>query len=93
MYLTDRINNLMPVINDCNFCMNTILNGKPLSLLTDEKAVKSLGIKEGRLDLTVESKDETKDLIRAFSSVYLYGEEGSDNLKEFTRGHFYRGVE
>ena len=51
-----------------------------------------MGVKELRLDFTVESADETKEILKLYEKVFLKNE----NVKipfDFTRGHLKRGVE
>jgi len=93
MYLTDRMKNRLPVLNDCTFCMNTILNGNPLSLLDCRSEVQALGVTSARLQFTVESGEETSDILELFGAVWARKERRPGNIENFTRGHFKRGVD
>lgn len=91
--MKDRTGAILPVKNQCAFCYNTIYNPLPLSLLGYERAVEKMGISNVRLAFTVETAKETKDVLNAFSRAFLEGEESEEPVKDFTRGHFKRGVE
>lgn len=91
--MKDRTGAILPVKNQCAFCYNTIYNPLPLSLLGYERAVEKMGISNVRLAFTVETAKETKDVLNAFSRTFLEGEESEEPVKDFTRGHFKRGVE
>ncbi|MBS6955326.1 MAG: U32 family peptidase [Enterocloster asparagiformis] len=91
--LKDRTGALLPVKNHCAFCYNTIYNASPLSLLGLESAVKRLGPAVVRLNFTTEGREETARIIRAFADGFLRGQEVPQPYKDFTRGHFKRGVQ
>ena len=97
LVLIDRNKNRLPVINDCRFCENTILNRDPLVLLTDRENIGKLNLREGRLDFTLEDREETAAVLKAYTEVFLEDQKASAEealgLKHFTRGHFRRGVE
>ncbi|MBD5396323.1 MAG: U32 family peptidase [Lachnospiraceae bacterium] len=88
--LTDRYQKDFPVYNDCTYCYNIIYNSVPLSLhkLFDAKNLKA-GI--CRLDFTVEDQTETEKIIEYFQKISVCYEEPF--YKEFTTGHYKRGVE
>ena len=92
-YLTDRRNFRMPVLNQCRYCYNVILNAEPLSLLREKDAVLSLRPSSLRLTFTNESGRETAERIRAFADVYFRGRAPETEDFTYTRGHFRRGVE
>ena len=58
-----------------------------------ERAVEKMGISNVRLAFTVETAKETEKVLDAFSRGFLEGEESEEPVKDFTRGHFKRGVE
>lgn len=91
--LKDRTGALLPVKNHCAFCYNTIYNASPLSLLGLESAVRRLGPAVIRLNFTTENQEETARTIRAFADGFLRGQEVSQPCRDFTRGHFKRGVQ
>ena len=69
-----------------------IWNSVPLSLLSEEKTVRSIGFDAVRLMFTDENRQETADIIRKFAAVYRNGIPMRDE-RAHTRGHFRRGVE
>ncbi|MDO4649282.1 MAG: U32 family peptidase [Eubacteriales bacterium] len=73
-------------------CYNIIYNSLPLSLLAEAKQVLSLGMSGLRLNFTWETAGETREIFRAFSDVYQFGEH-RELSGTFTKGHFKRGAE
>ncbi len=93
MIMKDRTGALLPVKNHCAFCYNTIYNASPLSLLGSEQAVAGLGIGTVRLNFTTENREETGRIIRAFGDGFVRGMKTEQPVRDFTRGHFKRGVQ
>ena len=91
--LKDRTGARMLVKNRCAFCYNTIYNSLPLSLLGNEELVLRLKPSVVRLNFTSETKEETEAVLKAFREAFLEGKEAHQPFKDFTRGHFKRGVE
>lgn len=89
--LTDRMNNVFPVKNYCKFCYNRIYNCKPLSLLTQKREIERIRPKVLRLDFTTETPAEAEDVAKQFAAVFCNGVDATE-LKDFTRGHFKRGI-
>lgn len=88
--LSDRYQKEFPVYNDCTYCYNIIYNSVPLSL---HKLLGGEGIRAGicRLDFTVEDPEETGKIIEYFQKASVCYEDPF--YKEFTTGHYKRGVE
>lgn len=91
-YLTDRYKKRFPVKADCGHCMNIIYNTVPLSLhKTCKKWEKSTTF---RLDFTMESKSEMKEIMTFFYDlIFNDKKEASPPYKEYTTAHEKRGVE
>lgn len=91
--LKDRTGKLLPVKNHCRFCYNTIYNPSPLALFGCKDQIRALKPDGLRMKFTTETEEETIRILKAFL------EEGKEKevlpvpLKDFTRGHFRRGVE
>lgn len=88
--LTDRYGKEFPVCTDCDFCYNIIYNSLPLSLhklFLREKTVPDVS----RLDFTIESGAKAGAVIRYFQGLLKHYEEPF--YKDFTAGHYNRGVE
>ncbi len=91
--LKDRYGNEFPVQNYCKFCYNRIYNCKPLSLLTKKEEVQKIGAGTIRLDFTIENIQEAIEITEKFISVYRKNSVSEEELEDFTRGHFKRGIE
>lgn len=94
--MKDRTGKLLPVKNHCVFCYNTIYNPSPLSLLQEEKTVRGLGIRNLRMKFTIEDGKEANAILTAFYDRWNPDGEPSgdgEGFRDFTRGHFRRGVE
>ncbi len=93
LLMKDRTGAVLPVKNHCSFCYNTIYNTSPVSLLGSEAVVDKLGITTLRLNFTTENGEEVSSIIRAFGDSFLHGQPAAQPFKDFTRGHFKRGVQ
>ena len=90
-YLRDSMNFDFPLIrsNNCNL---VLLNSKRLYLLKYLQEIKSLGINNILLDFTVESREETKDILNEYINVINGGKEKL-SIDGFTYGHYLKGIE
>lgn len=88
--LKDRYGKEFPVYADCSCCYNVIYNSVPLSLHGLFKKQDSR-IRHYRLDFTVEDGETTEQIMDYFST--LLTEYKEPFYREFTTGHFKRGVE
>ncbi len=93
LLMKDRTGAVLPVKNHCSFCYNTIYNTSPVSLLGSEAVIGKLGIATLRLNFTTENGEEVSSIIRAFGDSFLRGQPAAQPFKDFTRGHFKRGVQ
>lgn len=93
LWMKDRIGKEFPVKNHCVFCYNTIYNSSPLSLLGFEKLIGRMAPGSIRLQFTIESTEDVRRIITAYADSFIHGVETEQPVKEFTRGHFKRGVE
>lgn len=91
--LKDRTGKLLPVKNHCRFCYNTIYNPSPLALLGCKSEISELKPDGLRMKFTVETEEETIRILKAFLEEGKKKEVLPVPLKDFTRGHFRRGVE
>lgn len=94
-YLKDRKKAEFPVLNRCIVCCNTIYNSVPLSLYGCKKEIEQLSPSFVRLSFTIESKEETKRILKKYSrpDEELCRRDAQGPDQEGTRGHFRRGVE
>ncbi|MCF0128588.1 MAG: U32 family peptidase, partial [Pseudobutyrivibrio sp.] len=77
---------------DCSNCINTIYNSDIYLAFDLADQLKNLGAIEFRLDFTLESKDETRSILKSYKSAFI------DNIpfkssEVYTKGHLKRGVE
>lgn len=93
LWMKDRTGARLPVQNHCAFCYNTILNPLPVSLHGCADSVKRLAPEGLRLCFTIETGEETKAVLNAFTAEFIRGENAEPPFTEVTRGHFRRGVE
>lgn len=84
--LVDRMNERFSVMTDI-FCRSHILNQAPLNLFEEVSDLKELGFVTLRLDFT----DETREGVRRVLNE-LNSKSDIDN-KNYTKGHYRRGVE
>ena len=93
--LRDRKGMRFPVQCVCSCCCNIIYNSLPTSLESEWEEIRSLGFRSYRLNFTVESGREAAETAERFLAV-LGGEKPAEPLgngREYTKGHFRRGVE
>lgn len=90
--LKDRTGKWIPVKNHCAFCYTILYNPSPLSLLCQEEMVEKLSPVALRLQFTIESPEEVKQIIQSFSDRFLDGKKAEPPFSDYTRGHIKRGV-
>lgn len=84
-YLKDRYNVLFPTKNYCNDCYNVIYNSVPVMLFSEQEKLRSYGIRNLRLDFSVEKAKEVDNVLDLY--------EGRGQRQDYTNGHYKRGVE
>lgn len=101
-FLRDRKGVKFPLMTDCERCVCTILNGKPLFTLKfyDEILESTTGLV--RLDFIKEGPGRTERIAKAYGEMTADVERmspatrnllGEMSEKGNTKGHFFRGVE
>ncbi len=91
LYLIDRYQKKFPVVLNCIHCMNIIYNTVPLSLHGEWGKWKERAAM--RLDFTIESENETYELLSFFGSLYNGRTDIKLPIDNYTTGHEKRGVE
>ncbi len=94
-YLTDRRRVRFPVCNYCSECVNVIYNSVPTVLFARMKELRKAGVSAFRLDFTIESREEVRQILQQMSG-YRDGSVQPSKEKEMmphTNGHYTRGVE
>ena len=92
LVLIDRLKNELLVRTNCRECYNTIYNSKCLSLLDEADEIKNLHPRNIRLDFSNESAEEISMVLQSFVKVFRYGENAELTKREYTKGHFRRGI-
>lgn len=93
LLLEDRKKVRFPVQNRCAFCCNTIYNSVPLQLGGYRKEIEELSLAFVRLSFTIESAEETRQILKQYHRLLFSGNGMCDEMPAGTRGHFKRGVE
>lgn len=94
--LTDRYKNQFLIAQNCKHCYNILYNTVPMSLHGQIKGIMAENFQAYRLDFSIESQEETKQIVQYYSKLWKQKE--IETLKEFpvkdfTNGHYKRGVE
>lgn len=92
LVLVDRLKNELSVRTNCRECYNTIYNSKCLSLLEEVAEIQNLNPRNIRLDFSNETGEEVSKVLKSFVDVFKHGIDSSLNLREYTKGHFRRGI-
>lgn len=91
--LTDRQHKHFYVYNECDFCYNRIYNGLPTILFDKKKELLNLNPASVRIHFTMENERMMRRLLESYESIYFQQKPEKNILKDFTRGHFTRGIE
>lgn len=82
--IKDRTHTVIPVLNQCEACENTIYNSVPFSLHDEKKKIKADYF---RLAFTIENEDQMTNVLDIFIK-------GRGRISyEYTKGHFKKGIE
>ena len=101
-YLQDRKGVLFPLQTNCEACVCTVLNSKPLFTLKFFREIVESPTGFLRLMFTNESEKEMKNILTAYSQMTLHWNEPSidadvliDEMAKqgSTKGHYFRGIE
>ncbi len=92
-YLEDRLGRQFPVRNQCQDCYNVIYNISPLSLMHHYKDVCRLGPAGVRISFTTEKTEEMGQVFGWYRQAVKGGIRQEHYQRDFTNGHWKRGVE
>ncbi|MEF9917058.1 MAG: DUF3656 domain-containing protein [Lachnospiraceae bacterium] len=90
--IRDRVQKEFVIKNCCDYCYNVIYNSAPLLLLDQKQEIEQLHTRSIRLQFTLEDKQQTLQVLKAFNDTFKKGIPPDDLHMEFTRGHFKRGI-
>ncbi|MDF2820221.1 MAG: peptidase [Clostridiales bacterium] len=93
LYLEDRYNKRFMVRNICSGCYNIIYNCQPINLYEYVSNIKDLNPRGLRLDFSVETNEEIRKILKAFTERITHDLQSDFKINDFTRGHYKRGVE
>lgn len=92
-FLTDRYGNEFPVKRYCGSCYNVIYNTKPLYLGLQREQILHLSPESLRIQFSVESGEEAKDILKFVQSEFRVREKKPKQPDfKYTQGHFRRGI-
>lgn len=61
-------------------------------LADKEPEIRGLMPEELRLDFTIETKEQVREITRLYEEAFLFCQDVAPPQGEYTRGHFKRGV-
>ncbi len=95
--LRDRKGAELPCLCYCRYCYNVIYNSVPLSLHTEKEMIKRLHPASLRLYFTTEKAEEACRITEFFLRLFSEEQGGAENpeppFKDYTKGHFRKGIE
>ena len=91
--LLDRKEMVEPIETDSDSCRSIIYNSQPLHLLNYLNEIKKTGSENIRLNFTIETEEEIIKVIEDYKrKLENTTQKISSSIKDYTTGHFYRGV-
>jgi putative protease len=92
--LCDRYKNTFSIEQNCLHCYNILYNTVPLSLHGQFEGILKRGYSELRLDFSMENESQTAKVINFYEGLIdNKNDKGEIPFKDFTNGHYKRGVE
>lgn len=94
--LTDRYKNQFSIIQNCKHCYNILYNTVPMSLHGQLKSIMAEKFGAYRLEFSIEDREVTKQIVQYYSNLWKQKDivlSGEFPVKDFTNGHYKRGVE
>lgn len=94
-YLKDRYAKIFPVKNKCRECYNVIYNTSPLCLLHHQRELQRLAPEAVRLHFTIENEQKMEQVFSLYRQAFWEKKKilPEQYFKDYTNGHFKRGVE
>ncbi len=91
--LTDRQHKHFYAYNDCRYCYNKIYNGMPTMLFNQSKQIERLSPASVRVHFVKEDERTVRSVMKAACALINHESVIEPPLKNFTRGHFNRGID
>lgn len=93
-HLTDRYKNIFSITQNCMHCYNILYNTVPLSLHGQLEGILKKNYNILRLDFSIEDAVQTKAVVEYYLNIMNKRNRTIEfPMKEFTNGHYKRGVE
>lgn len=92
-FLTDRLGKKFFVSTNCSGCYNIIYNGQALALHKQVEEILGLNPENIRLDFSRESTADMRKILTVFIERFRYSRMDTQEIPDYTTGHFKRGVE
>ncbi|MGN0482139.1 MAG: U32 family peptidase [Lachnospiraceae bacterium] len=95
LYLRDRYGKEFLVKNNCNDCYNTIYNSTPLCLFSQMEEIDRFGFASYRLQFTQETEEQIRNILKLYQKAVIQKQpvDLKFYMKDYTNGHYKRGVE
>ena len=90
--ISDRYQKEFTVRCYCRDCYNVMYNSAPLFLADKAEEIRKLMPAQIRLDFTVENKEQVREICKIYMNAFTEGKKMEPQIREYTRGHFKRGV-
>ncbi len=90
--ISDRYKKRFAVRRCCRDCYNVIYNSAPLFLAEQAEEIRRLAPGEIRLDFTAETGEEVRSIAELYADAFIRRKALMPPEREYTRGHFKRGV-
>ncbi|MGN0205265.1 MAG: DUF3656 domain-containing protein [Coprococcus sp.] len=92
--MEDRFHKHFPVKNACNFCYNLIYNCVPLHLADAVgRDLDTLGVKAIRLQFLDETPEKVAEILNFYCGILSGRTVKEPAIREYTKGHYQRGIE
>ena len=88
----DRDQKEFAVRRYCRHSYNVMYNSAPLFLADKSEEIRKLMPAQIRLDFTIENKEQVREICKIYVDAFTEGKKMEPQIREYTRGHFKRGV-
>lgn len=92
LMIADRYQKEFAVRRYCRDCYNVMYNSAPLFLADKSEEIRKLMPRQIRLDFTIENKEQVREICKIYVDAFTEGKKMEPQIREYTRGHFKRGV-
>ncbi|MBC7765471.1 MAG: U32 family peptidase, partial [Hyphomonadaceae bacterium] len=93
LYLKDRMGAAFPIKTDNTTCRTELFNSTPLYMADKAVDIILAGVDVVRLCFTIESPVQCLALFASYEKAIKHNVMQQASIKDFTRGHYFKGVE